>query len=114
MRAIGQSDGVSVKAYAGTSGVILAFDVAEDKRAGLLGFAIERSGGNRPHKWLGGGLDFPGIEREPGEFPTSDTAPIQKFRWSDYTVFPDTTYTLHRAPGLRQARRRCASIPARR
>jgi phosphatidylserine/phosphatidylglycerophosphate/cardiolipin synthase-like enzyme len=93
MRAIGQSDGVSVKAYAGTSGVIVAFDVAADKRPGLLGFAIERSGGNRPHKWLGGGLDFPGVEREDGVFPTSQDAPIQKFRWSDYTVFPDTTYT---------------------
>ena len=93
MRAIGQSDGVSVKAYAGTSGVILAFDVTQDKRAGLLGFAIERTGGNRPHKWLGGALNFPGVERRPGEFATSDSAPIQKFRWSDYTVFPDTTYT---------------------
>lgn len=93
VRAIGQSDGVSVKAYAGTSGVILAFDVAVEKRSGLLGFAIERSGGNRPHKWLGGGLDFPGVERKAGEFPTSQNAPIQKFRWSDYTVFPDTTYT---------------------
>ena len=92
MRAIGQSDDVSVKAYAGTSGVILAFDVAEDRRAGLLGFAIERSGGNRPHKWLAGGLAFPGVERKPGDFPGSDTSPIQKFRWSDYTVFPDTTY----------------------
>jgi hypothetical protein len=101
MRAIGQSDGVSVKAYAGTSGVILAFDVAPDKRAGLLGFAIERSGGNRPHKWLGGGLAFPGVAHAPGEFPTSDSAPIQKFRWSDYTVFPDTTYryTVHPAYG---------------
>lgn len=93
MRAIGQSDGASVKAYAGTSGVILAFDVAHDKRAGLLGFAIERAGGNRPLKWLGGGLDFPGVERKDGVFPTSQNAPIQKFRWSDYTVFPDTTYT---------------------
>ena len=93
MRAIGQSDGVSVKAYAGTSGVILAFDVTQDKRAGLLGFAIERTGGNRPHKWLRGALNFPGVERRPGEFATSDSAPIQKFRWSDYTVFPDTTYT---------------------
>ena len=93
MRAIGQSDGVSVKAYAGTSGVILAFDVTQDRRAGLLGFAIERTGGNRPHKWLGGALNFPGVERRPGEFATSDSAPIQKFRWSDYTVFPDTTYT---------------------
>jgi phospholipase D-like protein len=93
VRAIGQSDGVSVKAYAGTSGVILAFDVVPEKRAGLLGFAIERTGGNRPHKWLGGGLDFPEARRTAGAFPTSQTAPIQKFRWSDYTVFPDTTYT---------------------
>ena len=93
MRAIGESDGVSVKAYAGTSGVILAFDVVEDRRAGLLGFAIERRGGNRPHKWLSGALSFPGVQREAGEFPTSETAPIQKFRWSDYTVFADTTYT---------------------
>jgi hypothetical protein len=93
MRAIGQSDGVSVKAYAGTSGVILAFDVVEAKRGELLGFALERSGGNRPHKWLGGGLTFPGATHKPGEFPASDRAPIQKFRWSDYTVFPDTTYT---------------------
>lgn len=93
MRAVGQTDGVSIKAYAGTSGVILAFDVTVEKRPGLLGFAIERSGGNRPSKWLGGGLDFPGVEREAGEFPTSQNAPIQKFRWSDYTVFPDTTYT---------------------
>ena len=93
MRAIGESDGVSVKAYAGTSGVILAFDVVEDRRAGLLGFAIERRGGNRPPKWLSGALSFPGVQRAAGEFPTSETAPIQKFRWSDYTVFADTTYT---------------------
>ncbi len=93
MRAIGQSDGVSVKAYAGTSGVILAFDVAEEGREGLLGFAIERSGGNRPHRWLSGALSFPGVQRKPGVFATTETAPIQKFRWSDYTVFPDTTYT---------------------
>jgi phosphatidylserine/phosphatidylglycerophosphate/cardiolipin synthase-like enzyme len=93
VRAIGQSDGVSVKAYAGTSGVILAFDVVPEKRDRLLGFAIERSGGNRPRKWLGGALDFPGVQRQKGDFPTSQTAPIQKFRWSDYTVFPDTTYT---------------------
>ncbi len=93
MRAIGQSDGVSVKAYAGTTGVILAFDVADGGRAGLLGFAIKRSGGNRPERWLGGGLTFPGVEHPPGVFPASNEAPIQRFRWSDYTVFPGTTYT---------------------
>lgn len=37
MRAIGQSERISVKAYAGTSGVIVAFDVGLAKRAGLLG-----------------------------------------------------------------------------
>ena len=93
MRAIGQADGVSVKAYAGTTGVILAFDVADGGRAGLLGFAIKRSGGNRPERWLGGGLTFPGVEHPPGVFPASNEAPIQRFRWSDYTVFPGTTYT---------------------
>jgi hypothetical protein len=93
MRAVAQSDGVSVKAYAGTTGVILAFDVLPDKRAGLLGFAIERAGGNRPTRWLAGGLQFPGANHKPGAFAASNTAPIQRFRWSDYTVFPDTTYT---------------------
>ncbi|MDX6720111.1 MAG: hypothetical protein QOJ63_2365 [Solirubrobacteraceae bacterium] len=93
MRAIGQSDGVTVKAYAGTTGVILAFDVLPDKRSGLLGFAIQRAGGNRPTRWLSGGLSFPGADNEPGQFATTDVAPIQKFRWSDYTVFADTTYT---------------------
>jgi hypothetical protein len=109
MRAIAHSDGVSVKAYGGTTGVILAFDVLPDKRPGLLGFAIQRSGGNRPTKWLAGGLDFPGVERKPGEFAASNTAPIQKFRWSDYTVFPDTSYTytvhpVYGAPGALELR----------
>ena len=114
MRAIGQSDDVSVKAYAGTSGVILAFDVAEDKRAGLLGFAIERSGGNRPHKWLGG---WPRVSRRRAQAGRrswgATSAPIQKFRWSDYTVFPDTTYryTVHPCTA---SRARCGSIRVRR
>ncbi|MDQ3849738.1 MAG: phospholipase D-like domain-containing protein [Actinomycetota bacterium] len=104
MRAIGQSDGVSVKAYAGTTGVILAFDVLPERRTGLLGFAIQRAGGNRPTKWLAGGLHFPGVDHRPGEFAASNSAPIQKFRWSDYTVFPDTSYTytvhpVYGAPG---------------
>lgn len=90
---MGQSDGVSVKAYAGTTGVLLAFDVRPDSRAGLLGFAIERQGGNRPRRWLAGALSFPGVKGKAGEFAASDKAPIQKFRWSDYAVFPDTTYT---------------------
>jgi hypothetical protein len=107
MRAIAHSGGVSVKAYAGTTGVILAFDVEPDRRAGLLGFAIRRTGGNRPPRWLAGALHFPGVDAEPGQFAASDVAPIQKFRWSDYTVFPQTTYTygvhpVYGAPGALQ------------
>ncbi|VVN66186.1 hypothetical protein PS723_00109 [Pseudomonas fluorescens] len=35
-------DDFRVKAYAGTNGVLLAMDLAESRRAGLLGFAIEK------------------------------------------------------------------------
>lgn len=97
MRISSFSDGVSIKAYAGTSGVLLAFDVVPARRDGLLGFAIERTGGGRSHRWLSGMLNFPGVPHDPGEPVPSNEAPIQKFRWSDYSVFPDTayTYTVH-------------------
>lgn len=35
-------DDFRVKAYAGTNGVLLAMGLAEARRAGLLGFAIEK------------------------------------------------------------------------
>jgi len=93
MRVSAQQDGTSVKAYAGTTGVLLAFDIAPSRRDGLLGFAIEREGGNRPHRWLAGMLPFPGQEHRAGELIPSNVAPIQRFRWSDYSVFADTSYT---------------------
>jgi phosphatidylserine/phosphatidylglycerophosphate/cardiolipin synthase-like enzyme len=93
MRVDAQQDGVSVQAYAGTTGVLLAFDIEPERRDGLLGFAIEREGGNRPHRWLAGMLPFPGQEHRAGELIPSNVAPIQRFRWSDYSVFPDTSYT---------------------
>ena len=97
MRAVGRANGVSVKAYAGTSGVLLALDAAPERREGLLGFAIERTGGNRPRQFLPGLLHFPGIPHRPGEPVGSDEAPFQRFRWSDYRVFGGTryTYTVH-------------------
>ncbi len=36
-------DDFRVKAYAGTNGVLLAIDLAEHRRKGLLGFAIEKN-----------------------------------------------------------------------
>jgi phosphatidylserine/phosphatidylglycerophosphate/cardiolipin synthase-like enzyme len=101
MRAAAKRNGVSVKAYAGTTGVLLGFDVDARRRADLLGFAIERSGGNRDHRWLPNLLNFPGVAHEPGAPVSSEEAPIQKFRWSDYTVFPgaDYEYAIHPVRG---------------
>ncbi len=97
MRDDGDANGVSVRAYAGTTGVLLAMNVRDDRRTGLLGFAIEREGGNRPRQFLSGLLQFPDVTHRAGELVTTDRAPVQKFRWSDYRVFPGTryTYTVH-------------------
>jgi hypothetical protein len=92
MRAAAEENGVSVRAFAGTTGVLLAFDVEAKRREGLLGFAIERTGGSGGQRWLQGLLDFPGAKHEPGDPIASEVAPIQKFRWSDYSVFPGVEY----------------------
>src|SRR3954452_3115099 len=93
MRGNAHARGVSVKAYAGTTGVLLAFDVTQSRRRGLLGFAIERDGGNRPHQWLSGMLAFPGVTHAAGAPVPTAQAPVQRFRWSDYRVYPDTPYS---------------------
>ena len=96
VRVPGKGNGVTVRAYAGSTGVLLAMNVSAAKRRGLLGFAIERSGkGGR--RWLNGLLDFPGRAHTPGEPVSTARAPIQKFRWSDYTVYADSSYryTVH-------------------
>jgi hypothetical protein len=93
MRASAQTAGISVKAYAGTTGVLLAMDAQQEQCKGLLGFAIEREGGSRPRQFLSGMAHFPGISHKAGDPVSSDVAPIQRFRWSDYRVFPDTEYS---------------------
>ena len=40
-----------------------------------------------------GSAKVTGAEHTPGEPLSTEQAPIQKFRWSDYRVYPDTTYT---------------------
>lgn len=107
MRAAATQNGVSVKAYAGTTGVLLGFDVRASRRSGLLGFAIEREGGNRPLEWLQGVVDFPGRDHKPGDPVSTEKAPVQKFRWSDYRVYPGTsyTYTVHPVYGEPEAPR---------
>ena len=92
MRAKSTRNGFRLRAYGGTTGVLLAMDVTQHKRQGLLGFAIEREGPGRKHLWLRGLLRFPGQVGEKLTPIDSKVAPIQKFRWSDYSVYPATSY----------------------
>ncbi|WP_367375270.1 phospholipase D-like domain-containing protein [Pseudomonas lini] len=100
-------DDFRVKAYAGTNGVLLAIDVAEPRRKGLLGFAIEKQQGSKPWLFLFNSLTFPGKAHTFPQFHAtpSDTAPLQKFRWADYAVNPGVTihYRIHLAYGTADA-----------
>ncbi len=106
MRKTARENGVLVKAYAGTTGVILAVNVDDNRRQGLLGFAFERrddQDGNE--KWLSGRLNFPGKFYKPGMLMPTKAAPIQKFRWSDYGVEPGSgyVYTIYPVYGTPEA-----------
>ena len=93
MRATATDHGLTLTAYAGTTGVHLAWDADASLRHDLLGFAIRRTSDDRPQGvFLGGGIAFPGQPHPPGFFLDTDVAPIQAFRWGDYTVYPDTAY----------------------
>jgi phosphatidylserine/phosphatidylglycerophosphate/cardiolipin synthase-like enzyme len=88
-------DSFRVKAYAGTNGVLLAFDLSERPPRDFLGFAIRRKDASGRWQWLLNSLTFPGRAHtlpDWGATP-SDRAPLQKFRWADYTVEPGTTCT---------------------
>jgi phosphatidylserine/phosphatidylglycerophosphate/cardiolipin synthase-like enzyme len=92
-------DDFRVKAYAGTNGVLLAFDLAESRRQGLLGFAIQQKEGMRNWQWLLNSLTFPGRAHTLPKWNAtpSNIAPIQKFRWADYSVVANTPckYRVH-------------------
>jgi phosphatidylserine/phosphatidylglycerophosphate/cardiolipin synthase-like enzyme len=96
-------DDFRVKAYAGTNGVLLAMDLAEPRRKGLLGFAIEKQQGPKPWLFLFNSLTFPDKVHTFPQFHAtpSDIAPLQKFRWADYAVNPGMTihYRIHLAYG---------------
>lgn len=118
MRVTKSNTDMVVKAYAGVTGVLLAFNVNdESKKNGLLGFAIKRkrqgdaplAAGAKPAPgtpaldaegfcWLNGMLPFPGQDHQPGQPIPSNQSPIQKFRWSDYAVRPETQYTYRISP----------------
>ena len=85
MRVTKTANKITVKAYAGTTGVLLAFNVPTERQAGLLGFSIERlDPKTKQWGWMSGMMPFPGQQHDPGQPIPTDIAPVQKFRWSDY------------------------------
>lgn len=91
MRARASKDGLTVRLIAGSYNVLLAMDLSEAKRANCLGFTIERTDldtGDR--RWLPNLVRFPSDPN--GRNVTSARAPIQKFRWGDYTTEPGKRY----------------------
>ncbi|MGB5828233.1 MAG: phospholipase D-like domain-containing protein, partial [Pseudomonas mandelii] len=105
--AVNHQNDFRVKAYAGTNGVLLAMDVAEPRRKGLLGFAIEKQQGSKPWQFLFNSLTFPGKTHTFPQYHAtpSNIAPLQKFRWADYAVNPGLTiqYRVYLAYGSADA-----------
>lgn len=103
MRALAKNanDDFRVKAYAGTNGVLLGIDLAAARRKDLVGFAIQQKVGNHKWQWLLNSLTFPGRAHTLPQWAAtpSNLAPIQKFRWADYTVDAGSTcrYRVHLA-----------------
>lgn len=85
-------------ALVGTKGVIIAWDVDESVRKGLLGFAVRRTdydpntGEVQRVDWLSGLKRFPSTANDTGLEVRSDQGPFQRFRWSDYTVSENRSY----------------------
>jgi phosphatidylserine/phosphatidylglycerophosphate/cardiolipin synthase-like enzyme len=84
-------DGLTLRAIAGTYNVLLAMDLTPDKRKGCLGFTIERTDlESGEQRWLPNMLRF--ARDADDKNVTTARAPLQKFRWGDYTVEPGKKY----------------------
>jgi hypothetical protein len=91
MRAKATKDGVTLRAMAGTHNVLLAMDLDPAARPGCLGFSIERTdldSGER--RWLPNMIRF-ASDTSKGWLTTA-RAPLQAFRWGDYTTTPGHRY----------------------
>jgi len=94
MRVTKGNDHLKVKAVAGTRVVLLALDMDEASREGLLGFAIKRGVKGHAQTWLRGTKYFKDLVPHPdaGQDYSSRDQPFQTFLWSDYKAFADTDY----------------------
>lgn len=103
MRASAVQDGLTMRIIAGTHSVLMGFDLEEARRAGCLGFSIQRTdlgpqsaplpAQQQRSRWIPNRLRFP-QDPASGDYrsDTSYHSPIQKFRWGDWTVYPGQCY----------------------
>ncbi|MBA1142500.1 phospholipase D-like domain-containing protein [Mesorhizobium neociceri] len=94
MRVTKGNDHLKVKAVAGTRVVLLALDMDEASREGLLGFAVKRGVKGHEQTWLRGTKYFRDLvpHPDPKDDYSSRDQPFQTFLWSDYKAFADTNY----------------------
>ena len=96
MRKVGEKNGIHCKVYAGSNTALLAMDLPEAKRDGLLGFTIHRAhlnGRSAEAKPLQNLMHFAGAGGVPGQPRPSTQSPFQKFRWGDYGAQPGARYS---------------------
>ena len=101
MRNKTSNDGLMVQAIAGTHNVILGIDLDETKRAGCLGFSIQRTKlsnlrpGENPVRWMINSLAFKDTPAAPAGAPpiTTQVSPWQSFRYNDFGAQPGTQYS---------------------
>ncbi|WP_126977405.1 phospholipase D-like domain-containing protein [Frigidibacter oleivorans] len=87
-----EKDGISVRAIAGTHGVLFGMDATEAARAGLLGFALGRRDPAGEVRWLRGFKFFRDTvpDPQPGERRSTRDHPVQDFQWGDWSREPGT------------------------
>ena len=99
MRTQRDSANLKLRAISGTRVVLLAIDIAESARAGLLGFAIAKIVKGQ-EKWLEGRKVFKSevAHPKPAESFPSNRHPIQSLIWSDFEARPGSTTTYRVQP----------------
>ena len=97
MRARNSDGGVTLRVIAGTHSILLAMDLSDAARAGCLGFSIERTDvATGAKRWLPNMLRFKADAD--AQNVTTARAPLQRFRWGDYTTDPKTAYRYRAVP----------------
>lgn len=109
MRVSTTKNGLTLRVIAGSHDAIIAMDLEENKRKGCLGFTIERTdlgpsanpfpASLQKTVFLPNLLHFPSIPRAENQtVSTTNEAPLQKFRWGDYTLQPAMSYQFKVTP----------------